>query len=469
MLLCLARPYHGCYNRANTFWVQRLLCRDEDKTLGFRNLRKGEGDSTSGYTSYSMNETLQLLLALGIVIFAAKAGGYIATRLHQPAVLGELVIGLILGPSLLNLFGLPLFAGEPAEDVPHVQKTLYELAELGVIFLMFVAGLEVDAEEMLRSGKVALLAGNLGVLVPLVFGAALALLFGQELLSAIFVGLILTATSVSISAQTLLELGMLKSKEGLALLGAAIVDDVVGILLLSVFLAITGAGASHAPNIVIVIVLMIVYFGGAFLIGTRLVAPLTHRIEGLPISEGVLAWVIVVTLILAWSAEYVGQVAAITGAFLGGVFFARTRVRDEIARGMHTLTYAFFVPIFLVSIGLRANVREIDATGVLFLLALIGMAILSKIIGSGLGAWLAGFDRLAALRLGIGMVSRGEVGLIITAIGLNVGWVTPEEYSQVVIMVLATTLVTPLLLRWVFSLRREQKGAAIVEISSAQE
>lgn len=393
-----------------------------------------------------MSDSLQLILAIAIVITAAKAGGYAATRLHQPAVLGELLTGLILGPSVVNLFGIGPFAGGHSQDV------IYALAELGVIFLMFVAGLEVDVDEMLKSGKVALLAGNLGVVFPLVLGTGIALAFGLELYSAIFVGLILTATSVSISAQTLLEMNVLRTKEGLALLGAAVVDDVVAILALSIFLAVTGTGESSRP-LWLVIMLMIVFFIAVILISSRFLEPLTRRVNRLPISEGLLAFVIVVTLVFAWSAEEVGGVAAITGAFIAGVFFGRTNFREEIERGMHTITYSFFVPIFLVSIGLRANIWAIDGAGVLFLIALIIVAVLSKVIGSGLGARLGGFDLLPSLRVGLGMVSRGEVGLIITTIGLTAGLVTNQEYSQVVIMVLVTTLVTPPLLRWAYSLK----------------
>lgn len=392
-----------------------------------------------------MSDSLQLLLALAIIIATAKAGGYAATRLKQSAVLGELLVGLVLGPSLLDMFHIGPFAGGHTEDI------ILELAEVGVIFLMFVAGLEVDVQEMFKAGKVALLAGNLGVLVPLVLGTLLALGFQHQLYHAIFVGMILTATSVSISAQTLLELGVLKSKEGLALLGAAVVDDVVAILALSIFLAVTGTGDAARP-VWLVILLMVLFFVIAILFGSRLLASLTRRIEKLPISEGLLAFVIVMTLMFAWSAEVVGGVAAITGAFLAGVFFARTKFREEIEEGMHTITYSFFVPIFLVSIGLRANIRDIDASGLVFLIALSIVALISKVLGSGIGARLGGFDWLGSFRVGLGMISRGEVGLIVTTIGLEAGLVTEEEYSQVVIMVLVTTLVTPFLLRWAYSL-----------------
>jgi Kef-type K+ transport system membrane component KefB len=197
---------------------------------------------------------------------------------------------------------------------------------------------------------------------------------------------------------------------------------------------------------------MIVFFIVAIAFGYRFLGSLTRFVDKLPISEGLLAFVIVIILLFAWAAEAVGGVAAITGAFLAGVFFGRTQFREEIERGMHTMTYSFFVPIFLVSIGLRANIRDINAAGLVFLIALILVAIVSKVIGSGLGARIGGFGNLASFRVGIGMVSRGEVGLIITTIGLSAGLVTTEEYSQVVVMVLVTTLVTPLLLRWAYSL-----------------
>ncbi len=402
-----------------------------------------------------MSETLELILALALVIFAAKAGGYLATRLHQPAVVGELLAGLVLGPSGINLFHLAPFAGGHVEDIIH------ELAQVGVIFLMFVAGLEVNLDDMAKSGKVALLAGNLGVLVPIVVGTLLALAFGKELLPAIFVGLILTATSVSISAQTLIELGVLKSKEGLALLGAAVVDDVVAILALSIFLAVTGETDASRP-IWLIVVLMVVFFAVSSWIGAQLFAPLAQRVQKLPISSGLIAFVIVIVLLYAWSAEFVGGIAAITGAFIAGVFFARTNFAHQIEEGMHNLTYAFFVPIFLVSIGLRANLWDMNTSGLIYLVALILVAILSKIIGSAGGARLGGFDNLASLRVGLGMVSRGEVGLIITTIGLEAGLVTSADYAQVVIMVLITTLITPLLLRWGFSTRPQPATAADV-------
>jgi Kef-type K+ transport system membrane component KefB len=391
-----------------------------------------------------MSPTLQLLLLLGTIIFAAKVGGLISTRLGQPAVLGELLAGLVLGPTVLDLLHAPIFVNG------HVGETILELGELGVIFLMFVAGLEVDLDGMLKSGKVAILAGTLGVLAPLILGALAALAFNYSLVTGVFIGLVLTATSVSISAQTLMELGNLRSKEGLALLGAAVVDDVLAILALSIFLAFAGETNAGAADVVIILLRMGIFFVLAVLLGARLIPRLSSWIEELPISEGVMAFVVIVTLLYAWSAEVVGEIAAITGAFLAGLFFARTSVRHIVERGMHTLTHAFFVPIFLISIGLKANAQVLGVEGLLFATVIVVVAILGKVIGCGLGARWGGFTSREALRVGVGMISRGEVGLIVAGIGLGSGWIEQNVYSTMVVMVLATTLVTPIFLRWVF-------------------
>ncbi len=388
-----------------------------------------------------MSATLQLVLLLGIIIFAAKVGGLLSMRLGQPAVLGELLAGLILGPTVFDLLGAAAFASS------HIGETIVELGELGVIFLMFTAGLEVDFAELVKAGRAAMSAGVLGVVVPLILGALVALAFGFPLMNSIFIGLILTATSVSISAQTLLELGFMRSKEGLALLGAAVIDDVIVVLLLSVLLALFGVGHGEVGMI---FARMAVFGVGATIIGVWVLPRALRWINRLPISEGEMAFVISVTFGYAWAAEYVGTLAAITGAFIAGVFFARTPLRHSIIQRMRTLTYAFFVPIFLISIGLKANARLLGLDGLLFAGMIILAAIVGKVLGCGLGARLGKFSTREALRVGVGMISRGEVGLIVAAIVLGDGLITQAVYSTMVVMVLATTLVTPILLRWVF-------------------
>ncbi|HXV98715.1 MAG TPA: cation:proton antiporter [Anaerolineae bacterium] len=391
-----------------------------------------------------MPAIIPLLLALAIVIAAAKIGGWLSNRLGQPAVLGELVVGLLLGPSVLNVFGQPYF------EEAHTLETLHELGELGVIFLMFAAGLEIHLSDFARAGKPAVFAGVLGVLVPIGLGVAAALPFGYELSQALFLGIVLAATSVSISAQTLMELGFLRSREGLILLGAAVVDDVLAIAVLSAFVAIEGGGNGGILGLIWIMVRMLLFLIGSFLLGRWLLPRMAGWVERLPVSEAVMSFVIVSVLVFAWASEAIGGVAAITGAFISGVALSTSRPKDEIQRGMHTLTYAFFVPIFLVSIGLMANARLLSASDLSFTLVICIIAIVSKLIGASVGAKLGGTSWVEALRVGVGMISRGEVGLIVAGVGITAGVIEADVFTVVVIMVLVTTLAAPPLLRLAF-------------------
>ena len=391
-----------------------------------------------------MTPVLQLLLELAILIAVAKVAGYLSTRLNQPAVLGEILAGLLLGPSLIDIQSATFLSS------PHLGEIITELAEIGVIFLMFLAGLEVDLEQMRKAGRVVILAGLLGVAVPLVLGALTALPFGFQPVAAIGIGMLLTATSVSISAQTLLELGVLRSREGIALLGAAVVDDVAAIILLSVFIALAMGSGGGAVAILILLARVtgfVVIFG---LVGWLFVPRILDYIDRLPISQGVIAAAVVLGLFYAWAAEVFGGVAMITGSFMAGLFVARSRVHYRVVEGFSILTYAFFVPIFFVNIGLHANIWELQGPLVLATLAITLVAIISKVLGSGAGARLGGFSQGESFRLGLGMISRGEVGLIVAQLLVANAIVPDDVITLAVIMVLATTLVTPPLLRMAF-------------------
>lgn len=391
-----------------------------------------------------MPPIIPILLALAVVIAAAKLGGWLSNQVGQPAVLGELAIGLLLGPSVLNIFGQPYF-----EEV-HTVDTLHELGELGVIFLMFAAGLEIHLSDFVKTGKPALFAGVLGVVVPIGLGLAVALPFGYDVNEALFLGIVLAATSVSISAQTLMELGFLRSLEGLILLGAAVVDDVLAIAVLSAFVAINTAGGGGILSLTWIIVRMFLFLVGAFFLGRWLLPRLMQWADRLHVSEGIMSFAVVSVLIFAWASEAVGGVAAITGAFIVGVALSTSQAKDVLEDGIHTLTYAFFVPIFLVGIGLTANARLLSANDITLTIAICVVAVLSKVIGAGGGAKLGGTTWAQALRVGVGMVSRGEVGLIVAGVGVTSGVIGADVFTVVVIMVLVSTLVTPFLLRLVF-------------------
>jgi Kef-type K+ transport system membrane component KefB len=406
-----------------------------------------------------MSHTLQLLLLLAFFVVAAKLAGAAANRIGQPAVFGEILIGLLLGPTLLDVLSWPIFRATPGAvghglEPSSLLATIRDLAEIGVILLMFIAGAETDLDEMKRVGRVALWAAFGGVAFPMLGGAMVAGWFGYPILwQGIFIGTILTATSVSISAQTLIELGALKSKEGSTILGAAVIDDVMGIIVLSIVVALARAGgAADLGGIAFMMVRIALFFAGAILVGRALptIARFADRLE---VSQGLLAIVLAVAFAYAWGAEYLGGVAAITGSYLAGLIFAQTRYKKQIDEAIHPLTYSFFVPVFFISIGLQANSRDLGARAA-FAVTLILVAIVTKAFGCGLFARLAGFGTKASLRVGAGMISRGEVGLIVAGYGLANGLIDRDVFSASVVMVLATTMVTPPLLKATFPTRR---------------
>ena len=418
-----------------------------------------------------MTHVLQLLLLLALVIAAAKMAGALASRIGQPAVFGEIVIGLILGPTVLNVLGWSIFTGAAGPEThgnADLGSIVRDLAEIGVILLMFVAGLETDVPEMRRVGKVAFWSAFGGVVLPLVGGALTASAFGFPLYwEGIFIGTILTATSVSISAQTLLELGALRSREGATILGAAVIDDVMGIILLSLVVAFAKASTSgvdlaHVGGVALRIV---VFFVVAVFAGRWMPAMLGWA-GRLPVSQAVLATAVVIALLYAWAAEYVGAVAAITGAYAAGVLIAQTEFKKEIDAGIHPLAYSLFVPVFFISIGLQANGRALGDQ-VAFTIALVLVAIVAKALGCGLFARVSGFTNQQAIRVGAGMISRGEVGLIVAGYGLSNGLIGTQVFSASVIMVLATTMVTPPLLRLVFPARPGGHGTVEETIAHA--
>jgi Kef-type K+ transport system membrane component KefB len=398
-----------------------------------------------------MTETVQFFLALGVMIAFAKGMGYLSYRLNQPAVLGELLAGLILGPTFINFLGFtPLFP-----DGPAVQHTLIEIAELGVLLLLFMAGLEVDPPSMLKVGRPAVFAGVLGVIVPILIIVPVVMGFNYSFEKALFIGILLASMSTSISAQVMIELGVLQKKEGLAMLGAALVDDAIVILLLSIFIAVNPNGiiVVAEPRSVLEVILRIIGFLVVAIPLSWIFLPrLAERIQQASIAEGPTTLAVVSTVILSFAAEYFGGIAAITGAFIAGISLGRSRHRvlESMERGIHAINYAILVPLFFVSIGLRTNLRLLTLDLLPFALVITLLAILTKIVGAGGGSLLGGFNRRSSLRVGLGMISRGEVGLIIASIGVSLGILLPETFTVIVFVVLVTTLMTPPLVRWSF-------------------
>jgi len=393
-----------------------------------------------------MSTFLQLSLILVILLIAAKAAGYLSTRIKQPSVFGEILVGILLGPSLLNIMQINFITDS------HIGEVIQLMGELGVLLLMFLAGLELHLNDLLKNARVAAYSGILGVVVPVGLGLGFSELLGMDFRHSLFLGLTLGATSVSISAQVLIELKVLRSKVGYGLLGAAVFDDVLVLLLLSIFLALL-SGASGFLSILFVIGKMILFLVVSLAIGFWGLPYLVKIMQKRSISQGITTLAIVIMLIYGAAAELVGGMAAITGAFLAGLMFARTPEKSKVEANFHSLAYGLFVPIFFVSIGLGVDLHTVDLSILWIMLGITLIAILGKVVGSGGGARLSKFSLKESLQIGIGMVSRGEVGLIIAKIGMDEGYLTASLFSAIVGMILLTTLITPPLLRVSFHSR----------------
>ena len=396
------------------------------------------------------NPVVPLLLAISLILCAARLAGAAARRLGQPRVLGELLIGVALGPTLVNLLHWgPLAAG-------HLDATIKELAELGVLVLMFNIALEIQPRELMAVGRTAVYAGILGAVVPLGVIALLTWGFGFPTHVAVLAGVVLSANSTSISAQTLLELGVLRTKEGNAMLATALVDDVLAITLVSIAVALTGGtGEVTWLGLAWVVLRMILFFSAAGFVAWVVLPRLMNWIHLTPEFGqlyGVPVFALTFALFLGWSAETLGGVAAISGTFLAGFGLSRinARAKHEVEQASAYVSYAFLVPIFFVSIGLVTDFAQLGLASLPYAGLLILASVVTKVVGTGAGALLGGFNRVEALRLGVCMISRGEVGLIMASIGLARGIFDDQVFPSLLLAILVSTLVTPPLVRLVF-------------------
>lgn len=357
-------------------------------------------------------------------------------RFALPQVVGALLAGLLLGPAMLGV----------------LQETtlMDQLAELGVIVLMFNAGLETDLGELKKAGKSAFIIALIGVLVPLAGGFVLASLFNQgsdAFLQNVFIGVILTATSVSITVETLKEIGKLSTRSGNAILGAAIIDDVLGIVALTIITSLSGTGA----NVLLVLLKIVAFFAISvvvWIVMHRLVEWWFKRYDRDKRRFVVISFAF--CLLYAYLAEELFGVADITGAYIAGLIFAKTPRVTYLQDRFDTLSYTLLSPIFFASIGLKVVLPQMSGTIILFSVLLILWSVASKILGCGLGSKLCGYSNQDALRIGVGMISRGEVALIVANNGIAAGLMKEEFFGPVVLMVIATTILTPVLLKLVY-------------------
>ena len=371
-----------------------------------------------------------ILTGLFVVLLAAKVGEEIFQRLGQPGIVGEILAGVAIGPSVLGL-------AEPTE-------ALEVFAELGVVFLLFWVGLETRFSEMLEVGRSAAWVGAVGVVVPFAGGLAFAILLGEPTATAIFVGVALVATSVGITSAVLIALGALGGRAAKTILGAAVIDDILAMLLLAVAVGLGEEGEVDLASLAVTVALAVGFVAFVALGGTRLLRNRPRLLHAPRFSESPLLPAVILCLGLAALAAHIG-LAAIIGAFLAGMMVAETKeqhpIEDEVAP-----LYAFFPPFFFAFIGMEVSLGQFADAGTLGLLgALTVLAIITKYVGARIGA--VGMTRGEAHVVGLGMVPRGEVGIIVAGIGASAGVVDAQLFAVIVGMSVVTTLVVPPLLR----------------------
>jgi Kef-type K+ transport system membrane component KefB len=390
------------------------------------------------------------LLYLAAILLSTKLLGMLTRKAHMPQVVGALIAGLLLGPACLSLV--------------HDTAFLNQVAEIGVIILMFMAGLETDSQELKRSGKSAFIIALVGVAVPLIGGYAIAYicntgsteLTSSLFLQRIFIGIILTATSVSISVETLKEMGKISSRAGTAILGAALIDDILGIIALTLITSLS----DNNTNITFVLLKIIGFFVFAVIAGIIFEKILVTWIRAFPTPNRRYVIIsIVFCLLMAYCAEEFFGVADITGAYVAGLVTSYSAKREEIYRDYDTTSYMIFAPVFFASIGLKVVLSSMNADIIIFAVLLLVVAILTKVVGCGLGAKFCGYSNNESIQIGVGMISRGEVALIVANKGESLGLISNELYAPIVVVVVVTTIITPVLLKLAFQTKQKNINA----------
>lgn len=397
-------------------------------------------------------ESYSYLLDLALILLSTKVFGLLTRRVRLPQVVGALLAGLLLGPACLGIL--------------HQTDFIYQVSEIGVIVLMFCAGLETDVDELKRTGKASFVIALFGVLIPLVGGFAVAAYFNRPgmlestastslVLQNVFIGVILTATSVSISVETLKEMGKLNTKAGNAILGAAIIDDILGIIALTIITSL----ADSSVNVFLVLGKILGFFVFVGAGGYVLHIVFQKWVKGY--ERDLRRFVIlafVICLVFSYCAEEFFGVADITGAFFAGLIITKTTHTDYIARRFSTLSYLLLSPVFFANIGLQVVLPKMSTMIIVFAVVLVLVAVLTKVVGCGLGAKLCKYSNQDCMRIGTGMISRGEVALIVASKGNAVGLMSANLLGPVVIVVVITTIIAPIFLKMTFSGKKKESA-----------
>jgi len=373
---------------------------------------------------------------MALILLSTKVLSLLSKKIHLPQVVGALIAGVLIGPAVFNLT-------EPNE-------TISAIAEFGVIFLLFSAGMETDFSKLRNSLKSSLLISLLGIILALGGGFAVALAFGKPSFESFFIGAVIAAMSTSITVEALQEMGKLKTKSGTAILGASLFDDILVIVILAVLMG-SGANDISIASVAILLLRVVAFFIFAAITGwciNKLFALMYGRIG----PKGRFSiFAIAYCLLMAFLAEQFG-LADITGAYIAGIAFCNTRCVKALEANTHTLSYMFFTPVFLANIGLQTSFGGMTSSMVLFTVLLTLVAIFSKFIGCGLGAKICKFSTEESLQVGAGMIARGEVSFIVVSKGILAGYLSSLLFPSVIVMVLVTVLVAPILLKTVYAM-----------------
>lgn len=386
---------------------------------------------------------------LAIIIVFAKVFGILARKCKAPMVVGEIIAGLIIGPCLLG----------------WVQPTdfILQMAEIGVILLMFSAGLETNLKEMIKTGPKALLIACAGVFVPLVGGTLLYMcIYGftavgtPEFFKAVFIGTIMTATSVGITVEALREMGYLKGKIGTTILNAAIIDDIIGMIVLTVVI-----GFNDPKSQPWMVVRNTVLFFCLALVGGYIAYKVFKKVDQrYPHTRRITIAGLALCLIMAYAAEHYFGIADITGAYVAGIILCNIRDSEYIARRLDINSYVMFGPIFFASIGLKTNIQNLDWSILAFSIGFVIVALLTKIIGCGLISMACKIPAKHAIKVGVGMMTRGEVALIVAQKGMSVGLLDPVYFTSVILLIITSSILTPILLKLLYSKFPEEAADA---------
>ncbi|MGX7060137.1 cation:proton antiporter [Vagococcus humatus] len=374
---------------------------------------------------------MNILLTLGLIILCTKLADSFAIKVGLPAVVGSLLVGILLGPAMLGVI--------------EESQLIHLFSEIGVILLMFLAGLESDLQTLKKFFKPSLLVGLLGVGVPFVVFTSFSKLFGYDTGAALFIGLIFGATSLSITIQVLKELHFVRTKEGSVIIGSAILDDIIVIILLNLVLTSIGPTSTSIVSILGLLGKNLLFFVLIYLFNRFVLPLLLKGLKKVKAPEKNTAFALAFAFILSYFAQMIGM-SDIIGAFFAGLMLSQTKIAHQVERKIESTTLAIFAPVFFVSIGLNLNFKGMG-NQIVFIVVFSILAVLTKFLGGYLGGRLNGFNRESSSIIGTSLISRGEMALILVSLGLSKNLITQEVYGAIVLVVIVSTIVAPILLK----------------------